>query len=454
MPENLLLATYCLACFVFRIVTHHWNSLLGKCGVMLLVTNILLPAQVDQRLTDRQENPLLQPDTAADGRDFAASLIKPKADPTPLAVLLNHGATPPEGNWDTLLWHAFQRRDLAQARLLLAHGANPAQRGSHGQLLVEAAVLANEHDFVKLLLDYGSPAGNAIYLASASGNHHLVSLMLSCGVSPDITIVPSRDTALATGIRNHHDLVAELLVRNGANPNLSLPEGQSAFHLAVATGCPRTVDQLLAAGTKPNSPFTFPAAPAFFRHVRPGVMRWILKNDHNVTPLMLAADAGDIPTARRLIKAGAKLDVHTRASHFWPINFACLRHNVPMTRLLLGQDPYHEERHLELRLSEQRVCMHDAQGTEIFTSKVSTGRQGFATPTGEFVITDKYTTWTSTLYHAQMPYFMRLNSGDFGLHQGYVPDHPASHGCIRVPVPNATKLFSLVKKGDRVSILP
>jgi lipoprotein-anchoring transpeptidase ErfK/SrfK len=98
--------------------------------------------------------------------------------------------------------------------------------------------------------------------------------------------------------------------------------------------------------------------------------------------------------------------------------------------------------------------LFDAEGNELFSTKVSTGRKGFATPTGEFVITDKNREWTSTIYHSSMPYFQRLSCSDFGLHQGVVPGYPASHGCIRVPAGNAAKLFAMTEEGDRVRILP
>jgi lipoprotein-anchoring transpeptidase ErfK/SrfK len=98
--------------------------------------------------------------------------------------------------------------------------------------------------------------------------------------------------------------------------------------------------------------------------------------------------------------------------------------------------------------------MFDAVGAEIFNAKVSTGRKGNATRTGDFVITDKNRTWTSTIYHASMPYFQRLSCGDFGLHQGNVPGYPASHGCIRVPAGKASQLFAMTRVGDRVQIVP
>ena len=40
-----------------------------------------------------------------------------------------------------------------------------------------------------------------------------------------------------------------------------------------------------------------------------------------------------------------------------------------------------------------------------------------------------------------MPYFMRIVSGT-GLHAGYLPGYPASHGCIRLPQHIAKALFN------------
>ena len=374
--------------------------------------------------------------------------------PVLFEVFLKQGAKPPQGNWDSWLWQAYRKRDREKTRLLLSHGVRTSHAGPDGLSLLETAVLAGEGNFVKLLLDYGCPAGRALFFATAKGDHHLVSLMLGLGVSPNLTRLPTRETPLSLALAARHDRVAELLILQGANPDLSLPEGQSALHLAVATECPRALKQLLVSGGNPNAPFALPVSPAFLRQVRPGVMRWILKMDRNVTPLMLAADSGNIQTARYLIEAGAKTGVHTRATSLWPINFASRRSDVRMMRLFLGQNPLHEERCIEIRLSEQRARVYDAEGTEIFTTKISTGRRGYATPTGEYAITNKHRDWTSTLYHASMPYFQRLSCGDFGLHQGNVPGYPASHGCIRVPAGNAAKLFGMTKTGDRVRILP
>jgi lipoprotein-anchoring transpeptidase ErfK/SrfK len=51
-----------------------------------------------------------------------------------------------------------------------------------------------------------------------------------------------------------------------------------------------------------------------------------------------------------------------------------------------------------------------------------------------------------------MPFFMRLNCRDFGMHEGSVSDHFASHGCIRLPSDVARRLFREVPIGTLVTI--
>ena len=378
------------------------------------------------------------------------------ADPDPalFSLFMSYGVRPPEGTWDASLWQTFHRRDLAKARRILSHSAREPKPEKNRRHLIESAVLRRDADFVKLLLDYGLTARRALQLACSRGDHEMTGLLLACGLPAENTLLPSHDTLLTRAVRLRQDRIAELLVMHGAHSGHRLPEGQSLLHLAVATGCPLTLHQLLLAGADPNAPFILPVSPEFLKTVRPGVMRWVLKMDRNATPLMLAADSGNVHVARNLMRAGAKTDVRTRFSDLWPINFACRRADVPMIRLFLGRDPFVEERIIEIRLSEQKARVFDAAGVEIFSTKISTGRRGYATPTGEYAITNKHRDWTSTLYHARMPYFQRLSCSDFGLHQGIVPGYPASHGCIRVPYGIAAKLFELTKTGDRVRILP
>jgi lipoprotein-anchoring transpeptidase ErfK/SrfK len=51
-----------------------------------------------------------------------------------------------------------------------------------------------------------------------------------------------------------------------------------------------------------------------------------------------------------------------------------------------------------------------------------------------------------------MPYFMRLSCLDFGMHEGVVPNYPASHGCIRLPGEVARRLFAEIPVGTLVTV--
>lgn len=99
---------------------------------------------------------------------------------------------------------------------------------------------------------------------------------------------------------------------------------------------------------------------------------------------------------------------------------------------------------------QQAVFYKD--GRVALVTPVSTGKPGFPTPVGEFVVTDKDRLRRSTLYPAYMPYFMRMSCRDFGMHAGDLPGYPASHGCIRLPAGNAERLFREVDIGTLVTI--
>lgn len=367
-----------------------------------------------------------------------------------VTFLLAQGTIPAAGDWNRWLRHCLVRLDIHTARLLLRHGV-PAGSGAP---LVEAAAAAGSGTFIKLFLDYGLAPGRSLEIACHLGDSMNARLLLACGVSARHGPAPFTGSPLAAALRLGDDGLAALLLDLGADPNVRLPEGQLPLHLAVVKGSHRTVMRLIAGGADVNAPLRHPVDPSFIAQVRPGVMRWALKNDENITPLMISADAGDLETSHALLRAGANQSVWTRKSKIWPINFASRRNDIKMMRVLLGQDPENEERHIVISLSEQRARMYDAAGNEIFTTRVSTGKKGFATPKGEFVITNKYRDWTSTLYDAKMPHFQRLSCSDFGFHAGVVPGYPASHGCIRMPPADAARLFRMTRTGDRVRIVP
>jgi hypothetical protein len=249
------------------------------------------------------------------------------------------------------------------------------------------------------------------------------------------------------------DLMALSLLSAGAHPQGLTATGAEPLHLAIVRGRAQTVKRLLEKGASPNAEVRGPHSPAFLKMVRGATMRWLMKKDQRITPIMLAVDSGSLETVRVLLEYGAEKNVWTRRTSIWPINLAARHQDVRMMRLLLGKDPHVEERRVVVDLSDQELVVFGETGEEIYRSRISTGKTGYETPTGEFAITNRYRNWRSTIYNSSMPYFQRLSCSDFGFHQGNVPGRPASHGCIRVPSGAASKLFQVTQLGDRVTIV-
>ena len=132
-----------------------------------------------------------------------------------------------------------------------------------------------------------------------------------------------------------------------------------------------------------------------------------------------------------------------------------------------------------VNLSEQEAYFY--KGKQLAgRSQISTGKGGFETPPGHYRIIQKDLHHVSTLYGdyvdtsgdvvkrnvdvtknrpppgarfrgAKMPYFMRIKAG-YGLHAGYLPGYPASHGCIRMPRQMAAHFYHAVSTGTPVRV--
>jgi len=134
---------------------------------------------------------------------------------------------------------------------------------------------------------------------------------------------------------------------------------------------------------------------------------------------------------------------------------------------------------IKISLGEQRAYFYKS-GVLVGVSQLSTGREGLNTPTGNYKIIQKDKDHASSLFGdyvdaggnvvkanidikkdpkppgthfkgTPMPYFMRIVSGT-GLHAGYLPGYPASHGCIRMPEFMAEDFFRSVSVGTPVTI--
>lgn len=142
-------------------------------------------------------------------------------------------------------------------------------------------------------------------------------------------------------------------------------------------------------------------------------------------------------------------------------------------------DGAHGSPSIKISLGEQRAYFYKG-GELVGVSVISTGREGHDTPTGSFKIQQKDIDHKSSLYGdyttpggevvkkdidrgkdpmpagcvfdgAKMPFFMRVTGG-VGMHQGFLPGYPASHGCIRMPRFMAKAFFENVSVGTPVTI--
>ena len=132
-----------------------------------------------------------------------------------------------------------------------------------------------------------------------------------------------------------------------------------------------------------------------------------------------------------------------------------------------------------INLTEQTAYLL-VNGRVAFVSPVASGKEGWGTPTGSFrvlskdlnhqsgnfgLISDSYGriinpnatpgSYVPPGCHylpAPMPYFMEFRKY-VGMHAGYLPGYPASHGCVRMPRDLAAEFFARVQVGTPVKVV-
>lgn len=368
-------------------------------------------------------------------------------------LLVKLGADNGAQGWDARLWQALEHNNVQQLATLLHAGIKPQNPTNAGRSLLHVALEKKHMDALNLLLEHRFPLGSAYHLACELGNFDAIKLFESRGHTMPKQGESPFDAPLHCAIRSGNPLIVDHLLQAGAAVNELGRENQTPLVCAIARRQPEIVKSLLTHKADPNKKLESQANEAFLAQIEGNGMKWYLRKDRNLTPLMLAADSGHLEVAKILLAHGASISAWTSVNKTWPLNFASRKNDVPMMRLLLNKDPLKEERKIVVNLAAQRATLFNTAGETLYTTKISSGKKGFSTPTGVYVITNKYREWKSTIYDgASMPSFQRLSCSDFGFHQGVVPGYPASHGCLRVPAGNAQKLFSLTQLGDRVII--
>jgi len=133
---------------------------------------------------------------------------------------------------------------------------------------------------------------------------------------------------------------------------------------------------------------------------------------------------------------------------------------------------------VEIDLQDQVALLLRGRGV-VLQSPISSGRYGHLTQAGSFKVLEKEINHHSSIYGkivdangrtivadadidmkvprggkfvpAPMRYFMRFHEAD-GMHAGYLPGYPASHGCVRMPEQLAIAFYRAVDVGTPVTV--
>jgi hypothetical protein len=323
---------------------------------------------------------------------------------------------------------------------------------------VRAAVMENDQVRLDAMIQAGvdlpalATESESLHLAVAEGKVEMVRSLLASGLDPNHANAEGI-TPIAEALFSRHVEILQILLESGAKADL-LVEGSTPLAWSIALDFPEAVRLLLQHGADPNLAIPTPAPDRLIEATGDAHFGYYLRREKNVTPLMLAASMGQLETVQALVEAGANRNAKTARHNTVALWLAGKNERIEVMQFLLGKDPSPEgqPQRIEIRLGSQRAVLF-RNGEEVMNSPISSGKKGFATPKGRFVVTNKYEDWRSTIYEqARMPFFMRLSCSDFGLHAGRLPGYPASHGCIRLPPKMARMFYDVTEIGTLVEI--
>jgi ankyrin repeat protein len=277
-----------------------------------------------------------------------------------LLVLTGLTALLPAAAWaaGVPLVDAAERGDLTQVRALIKQGGDINAARVDGLTALHAAVYADRLDIATALLAAGARATAAdrygvtpLYLAAVNGNADIIRRLLDGGA--DVNGVDAGgETVLMTATRTGNPAALRALIERGARVDATEPEfQQTALMIAVREDHDAAVGVLLAAGASPNVQTRKGPTPAFVLPCKGtgcgsegvGINRGGLPDrgrraeiKGGMTPLLYAARDGRVAAARRLIDAGADLEL-ADANGIRPLLMAALNNKMDVARLLISK---------------------------------------------------------------------------------------------------------------------
>jgi ankyrin repeat protein len=357
----------------------------------------------------------------------------------------------------TPLMIAAQQGNLEMMRTLLERQARVDFMDFEGRTALHYAMAAGRRDAVEVLLslapkiDPSSAAAHQLLTAALASDDPTILQTILERFPPTLEWTPLTRRALEAAVSHGMREQVRLLLSKHPAPPTRDGGVVPLIAYAIASDDTPLFQTLLACGADPNLVIPKAAEKEFMALIKSKYLRLYIQEESGVNLLMLAAGLGKADYVRALLDAGADRNRHTPREKMLPLYFAAWTENWQCVQMLLGGGPGPEQLRVEISLAKQYAAVIK-DGVTVFETKVSTGRNGFSTKPGYYVITDKDRDHRSTIYKCPMPYFMRLSCRDFGMHEGVVQPYPASHGCIRLPGDAAKKLFVDLPIGTVVNI--
>jgi ankyrin repeat protein len=398
---------------------------------------------------------------AADDAGFTCLMTAVTAGNAELAEhLINSGAlvNKASATGETALMLASVKGDLKMLNLLLDHGADVNATDIDGHNALHYSIGARQPAAVTLLVKHHAeahatccPGKDGLVHSFESGNYEITARILELQPQPLAWSVAASE-ALVVAVRARDTRMINLLIRTHTGSPRLQGRRETLLAYAVVWNDLDAVKLLLDAGHNPNVVLALPASDHFSRLIESKRIKYYLQHERKMTALMLAAALGRTEIVATLLEKGARRGALTAKHNMAAVHFAAQQDNVPAMQLLLGRKAGADETRVEISLSKQRAVLY-RHGAPAISTRISTGRKGYRTPEGTFVVTDKHRERVSSLYEVKMPYFMRLSCSEFGLHEGAVPNYPASHGCIRIPRGIAREFYKFVDVGTIVRVV-
>ena len=201
----------------------------------------------------------------------------------------------------------------ARVRALLEAGADADAAQLDGSSALLWATHRDHVEIVRLLIEAGADASAAndlgaspLWAASENGSTAMVRMLLNAGADPNRELL-SGETAVMVAARAGSAEVVRQLAAAGADLDRQGSRGQTALMWAAAQRHPEVVQALLDGGADLSvRSDVWTQVMAVPPHSRPEYNREIPHGGN--TALLFAVRAGDLPSARVLVAAGADVD--------------------------------------------------------------------------------------------------------------------------------------------------